>query len=74
MKAFLKLKVIRISLSADIYGKHIKNETIEEGNNCARVYIDNRNTLLQSRIKAALNFVASLPFVDSDKVSLTANF
>jgi dienelactone hydrolase len=57
-----------IGFAADIYGRHIKNVTSEEGDNCARFYIDNRNTLLRSRLNAAIKFVSSLQCVNKEKV------
>ncbi|KAI6228308.1 Carboxymethylenebutenolidase [Aphelenchoides besseyi] len=60
-----------IGFAADIYGSHIRNTTKEEGVNCARIYAENRNTLLRSRLKAVLSYVSSLPFVNKNKVDLT---
>lgn len=57
-----------VAFCADIYGKHIKNVTAEEGNNCARVYFGNRNTLLRSRLNAAIKYVTSLEFVDRERM------
>ncbi|KAI6183895.1 DLH domain-containing protein [Aphelenchoides bicaudatus] len=58
-----------IGFGGDIYGKHIKNETLIEGQSCAKVYVENRNTLLRSRLNAAINFVKTLPFVDCEKIA-----
>ncbi|KAI6172217.1 Carboxymethylenebutenolidase [Aphelenchoides besseyi] len=58
-----------IGFAADIYGAYVRNTTKEEGVNCARIYAENRNTLLRSRLKAVLSYVSSLPFVNNNKLA-----
>lgn len=62
-----------IGFAADIYGKHIKNVTIQDGQNCSKFYIENRNTLLRSRLNAVLKFVSNLDYVDKEKVEFKIN-
>lgn len=53
-----------VGFAADIYGKGVIGKTREESSKLMHPFIENRQ-LLQSRVLAAFNAVASLDYVDS---------
>uniref|UniRef100_A0A914BYS6 Dienelactone hydrolase domain-containing protein n=1 Tax=Acrobeloides nanus TaxID=290746 RepID=A0A914BYS6_9BILA len=57
-----------VAFAADVFGKGKRAKSIEEGRELIKPYRETRTTLLKNRLVAALNYVKSLDFVDTNKI------
>lgn len=59
-----------LAFAADVYGKGVRGKTREESFALMKPYRENRSTMLKTRLLAAVNYVKSLSFVDTNKARL----
>ncbi|MBF0517808.1 MAG: dienelactone hydrolase family protein [Nitrospirae bacterium] len=58
-----------VAFAADIYGKGVRPKNAEEAGKTAGIYKGNRE-LMRQRVKAALDYVRSLDYVDTGRIAV----